>query len=178
LSRAPARAIEPAPQRLPGDLAAFEVAEADAVDQGPFCRVQPERAPGPDLELVASQLERPGVELVDARRRLQGGASASSGDGDVDGAGDGVDQAVARQRGLQAQRGTRDPLGDLDQVEVGGWGIGPAVDAATEREDLPAVAEGVQPPVPDAGLLGVAVGERVTQLRSENRGLDRPQRCR
>ena len=36
LGRAPAWAIEPAPQRLPGDLAAFEVAEADDVDEGPL----------------------------------------------------------------------------------------------------------------------------------------------
>jgi len=79
---------------------------------------------------------------VDAGRRLQGWSSASPGDGDVDGGGDGVDQAVARERGLQAQRGVRDPLSDLDQVRVGGWGISPAVDAATEREDLPAVAQG------------------------------------
>ncbi len=146
------------------------MAEADDVDEGPLGRVEPERAPGPDLEFVSSQLERARVELVEARRCLQAGPSAPPGDGDVDGGGDGIGQAMARKRGLQAQRRERDPLGDLDKVGVGGRSIGPAVDAATEREDLPGVPQGVKPPIGDAGLLGLAVGERVTQLLSKIRG--------
>jgi hypothetical protein len=120
LGGAPAGAAEPAPQRLPGHLAAFEVAEADDVDEGPLGRVEPERAPGPDLEFVSSQLERARVELVEARRCLQAGPSAPPGDGDVDGGGDGIGQTMARKRGLQAQRRERDPLGDLDKVESAG----------------------------------------------------------
>ena len=60
-----------------------------------------------------------------------------------------------------------DALGDLDQVGVGGRRVGPAVDAPSERDDLPGIAEGVQAPIADAGLLGLAVGERVTQLLTE-----------
>ena len=134
------RASAAAPPRL----AAFEVAEADDVDEGPLGRVEPERAPGPDLEFFAAQLERARVELVEARRCLQCRASAPPGDGDVDGGGDGIGQAMAGERGLQAQRRERDPLGDLDKVGVGGRSIGPAVDAATEREDLPGVPQGVK----------------------------------
>jgi hypothetical protein len=114
------------------------------------------------------------VELVDARRRLERRASASSGDGDVDGGRNGVDQAVASERALQAQRGVRDALGNLDQIGVGGRRIGPAVDATAERDDLSAVAQGVQTPVTDTCLLGLAVGERVTQLLSEIRDSCRP----
>lgn len=78
-----------------------------------------------------------------------------------------------RARGaLQAQRGIRDALGDLDQTGVSGRRIGRAVDAASEREGLPAVAQGVVAPVPDAGLLGLAIGERIAELCSEVWGFE------
>ena len=52
LGGAPAGAAEPAPQRLPGHLAAFEVAEADDVDEGPLGRVSPRGRLAPTLSLL------------------------------------------------------------------------------------------------------------------------------
>ncbi|MCL4446291.1 MAG: hypothetical protein M1134_05405 [Actinobacteria bacterium] len=143
------------------------MAKANDIDEGPLGRLQPDRPAGADLQLFTAEVERPGFKLVNAARCPKDWASASSGDRDVDGGGNGVDQFMASESGLQTQRGMWDTLGDLDQVRVGGRRVGPAVDAASKREDLPAVAQGVKAPVTNAGLLGLAVGERIAQVLSE-----------
>src|SRR5262249_30291075 len=42
----------PSPQRLPGDIAAFPVAQPDDVDERTLRRVQPDRPPSADLQLI------------------------------------------------------------------------------------------------------------------------------
>lgn len=69
------------------------------------------------------------MELVQPAWRAQGRAAGASGDCDVDGSRDGIDQAVTGKRGLQAEGGERDPFGNFDKVVVGGWGVSPTVDA-------------------------------------------------
>jgi hypothetical protein len=61
--------------------------------------------------------------------------------------GDLVDQLMACERCLQARHRMGDALGNLDQVEVGGWRIGPPIDTATQRQNRAGVTQSV-----DAGI--------------------------
>jgi len=55
---------------------------------------------------------------MEATRCVQYRSRLTAWDGDVDGGGDGVTEAMPSERCLQAHRGAGHPLSDLDQVKV------------------------------------------------------------
>ena len=71
------------------------------------------------------------------------------------------------KRSLETQRCSRDTLGDLNEVCVGKWRVGPSVDTTAERGDIPAVSKSVEMLVTHTGLLGVAVGKGLAKSFSE-----------
>jgi hypothetical protein len=71
----------------------------------------------------------------------QSRAPVAAWDGNVDRGWDGVDEAVAGQGCLKAERGAGDTFGKLDQVRVRRRGASPSVDATAKGDDLPGVAE-------------------------------------
>ena len=107
----------------------MQVAGADDVDEGALRGVDADRGAPACVQRFPSELERAAVELVQAAWRPQDRACVAARDRDVDGGRDGVDQPVAGQGALKAERGAGDAFGDLDQVYVSGWRVGPAVDA-------------------------------------------------
>src|SRR5262249_21784767 len=129
---------------------------------------QPDRPPSANVQRPTTQLEGARLELVYAAGRPERRPRvAAAWDRDVNGGRDRVEEAVAGQRRLPAQRCPGGAFGDLDQVRVGGRRIGPAVDASAERDDVPAVSKPVDVLVPSASVLGFAVGERVAEQSSK-----------
>jgi hypothetical protein len=137
--------------------------QTDQVHEGALRRVDPDGGAGADVQSLSPQVECSKVELVEATGRVQHRSRLTAWDGDVDGGGDRVDEAMPSERCLQAQRGAGHPLGDLDQIKVSQRGVGPPVDAASEGDDLSGVAEPIQANIADAGRLSVAVREGVAE---------------
>ncbi len=135
---------QPSAQGLPRDIAAFQVSQPNNVDQRALGRVDTDGASRADIERFTAELEGAGGELVQASWRLQRRSAAAARDCDVDRRRNGVDEAMAGERRLQAERGERNALGDLDQVGVRGGCVRPAVDATAKGDDVPGVTQPVQ----------------------------------
>src|SRR5262249_61904074 len=121
LGGVPAGLVEPAPQRLPGDVAAFPVAQPDDVEEGTLRRVQPDRPPSANVQRPTTQLEGARLELVYAAGRPERRPRvAAAWDRDVNGGRDRVEEAVAGQRRLPAQRCPGGAVRDLAPIRGGG----------------------------------------------------------
>ena len=70
---------------------------------------------------------------------------------------------MAGERGLQAQRRSGNPFRDLHEVIVGRRGVRPAVDSATQGDDLPSIPEPVKSSVAEPGSAGFPVGEGIAE---------------
>src|ERR1700691_2923163 len=70
---------------------------------------------------------------------------------------------MACERRLQAKHRMGDALGDLDQVEVGRWRVGPPIDAAAQRQDRSGIAQSVDAGIAQTRLSGLAVAERIVE---------------
>jgi hypothetical protein len=123
---------------------------------------------------LPSEFEGGLAELVQADGRPELRASAAPGNGDVDGGGDRIDEVMARQCRLQADRGHRRPFRDLDEVEIGRRSVGPSVRTAAERDDVSPVAKAVDALIPQARPSRLTVSERVTEQRADVSVFTRP----
>lgn len=83
--------------------------QPDDIDKRALGRIEAERPSGAHIDRLAPQIEGLWVELVQTARRSQRRASAAARDRDVDRSRDGIDEALASQSALEAERGPWHP---------------------------------------------------------------------
>ena len=75
---------DPAAQRLPCDVRAFEVTQSDDIDERALCGVETDRSASADIERFSTEVEGACVELVQSARRPEHRSRSPTGNRDVD----------------------------------------------------------------------------------------------
>ena len=75
---------DPAAQRLPCDVRAFEVTQSDDIDERALCGVETDRSASANIERLSTEVEGACVELVQSTRCSEHRSRSPTGNRDVD----------------------------------------------------------------------------------------------